>query len=116
MDLNLKKMWPAAATSLVVCTSILSAATNDKDQPQSRAPTGVINPQAHPKNMGQDSAWFVTADAFVWQANEDGLGFAIENENITAGTGPVVNASNFYNDEMENLHFNTNFGFKLGLG
>ena len=117
MDLNLKKMWPAAATSLVAITSLLSAADDMQMRnmenrltalEQRKGANGMINPSARP-GVRDGSDVFVTAAALYWKPNESGLEYAIDGTdggNTTyAKEGSVLNSRSKYS-----------WGFKVGLG
>jgi hypothetical protein len=111
---NLKKMWPAAAASLVAFTSLLSAADDAQVRnlenrvsalEQKRSARGMINPNAGPCVNGSD--FFITADLLYMQAHQDGLTYGIENKD----------GNTFVNDgDMKDPHFKWNVGFRVGLG
>jgi hypothetical protein len=118
MKRNLKKMWPAAASSLVAFTS-LSFADVDNSQmrnlenrvtalEQRRGANGVINPPARPQ-VRNGADLFITADALYWIAHEDGIPIAIENE----GQGFTANLSDA---DGKNLDWNWDWGFRIGVG
>jgi hypothetical protein len=115
MQLNLKKMWPTAAASLVAFTSLLNA---DDAQMQSletrvtaleqrKGANGVINPAANPRT-NDGVGLFFTGEALYWKAHENGLEYAIEAEDGSTGF-PV---------EGEFRHPKTRYdwGFRLGVG
>jgi hypothetical protein len=87
MDWNLKKMWPAAAASLVAVTSLLSAADDMQMRnlenrvnalEQRRGANGIINPSARP-GVRDGSDVFITGSALFWKPNADGLEYTIDN-------------------------------------
>jgi hypothetical protein len=118
MDWNLKKMWSAAAASLVAVTSLANAADDMQMRnlenrvsalEQRKGANGVINPSARP---GVRDGWdiFVTGQALYWKANETGLTYAIQNDNCQnvtnyANRGTVLEARPRYN-----------WGFNVGIG
>jgi hypothetical protein len=109
-------MWPVVAMSLATCAS-LSAANYDDAQlrnlenrvctlEQRKGACGMINPSARPYvKCGADV--FITADLLVWQANANGLGFAIENQ----GSTTVLN-----DGRIKDPKFDWDVGFRVGLG
>ena len=87
MDWNLKKMWPAAAASLVAVTSCLSAADDMQTrnlenrisalEKRGGAGGGMLNPSSRP-GVRDGSDVFITAAALYWKPNETGLSYAIQ--------------------------------------
>ncbi len=114
MEKNLKKMWPAAAASLVVFTSLVSAddmqMRNLENRvtalEQKKGANGMINPAANPPTRDA-SGLFITADVLYWKARETGLGYAIESDDdsIDHVVGDIRNPKSRYD-----------WGFKVGLG
>ncbi len=118
MQRNLKKMWPVVAASLVAFTSLTYADADNAQMrnlenrvsalEQRRGANGVINPPGRPQvKQGYDV--FITADALLWQAHEDGLPLFIENK----GQGFT---SNLNNANAEGMHWNYDWGFRVGVG
>lgn len=122
MDLNLQKMLLAASTSLVAITSLLNADYDDAQLrnlenrvcilEQKKGACGMINPAARP-TVCNGVDLFVTGEFIYWKPSENGLGFAIENEdgvNVQFGSG-------FLSDgDVKNPKFKWSPGFKVGLG
>ncbi len=118
MQRNLKKMWPAAAASLVAFTS-LSFADSDNGQlrnlenrvtalEQRRGANGVINPPGRPQ-VRNGADLFIAADALYWIAHEDGLPLFVENK----GQGLTAN---LHNADAKGLHWDWDWGFRVGVG
>ncbi|MBS0605458.1 MAG: hypothetical protein KF898_00215 [Parachlamydiales bacterium] len=118
MKYNLKKMWPAAAASLVAFTN-LSFADADNAQmrnlenrvtalEQRRGANGVINPPGRPQ-VRNGADLFITADALYWIAHEDGLPLFVENEDQGFTT-------NLHKADAEGLHWDWDWGFRVGFG
>lgn len=115
MDWNRRKMWPAAAASLVAFTSLLNAADDTQLRnlenrvnalEQRKGSNGMVNPPARPVvKDGVDL--FFQGDALLWQANQSGLGYAIKN----AGSTNFVSGGTIENPKGE-----WSWGFKLALG
>ncbi len=112
---NLKKMWPAAAASLVAITSLLNAADDAQVRnlenrvsalEQRRNSNGIINPNARP-GVRNGSDLFVTADLLYMKAEENGLTYGIEN---------CGSSENILNGKMKDPHFKWDFGFRVGVG
>lgn len=111
MQWNLKKVWPAIAASMLV-TSFTYADFGDSAMRNlenrltalecKRGVNGMINPAAMPLTRnGWD--FQVSADALLWQLQEDGLSYAVE----TAATGFPVGAAG--------IKQKYNWGFRIGL-
>ena len=122
MTMNLKKMWPLAAASLLSVTAVLSADTakakNGGGMGAINPDTlGVINPNARPRT--DDARMFITVEALYWNAHEDGLEYAMENEEPGVNLPPTIPAngySMFYDADALEPGKHYNFGFRLGLG
>lgn len=118
MALNLKKLWPAAAASLVAFTSFLTAADDTQMRnlenrvsalEQRKGSNGMINPPARP--MVRDGVdLFVQVSPFIWQAEQSGLDYAMKWNNST----PASNNSG--SGRFKHPHFEWDWGFKLGAG
>ena len=88
MEWNLKKMWPAAAASLVAFTSLVNAddmqMRNLENRvaalEQKKGANGIINPAANPPTRDA-TGLFITADFLYWKAHESGLAYAFQSEN-----------------------------------
>jgi len=116
MDWNLKKMWPAAAASLVAFTSILNAVVDDSQVrnlenrvstlEKTRGPGGMINPPGRPQvKDGYDI--FVDAELLWWSVYENGLQYAVEGRNLRTriNNGDALDVGNAYS-----------WGFRFGVG
>ena len=118
MDWNLKKMWPAAAASLVAFTSILNAAVDDAQvrnienrvcNLEKACPTGCINPDARPQvQCGYNL--FVEAELLWWSVYEYGLDYAMKSRHTDTPTslinkGETVGPGNNYS-----------WAFRFGVG
>lgn len=112
MQWNLKKVWPAIAASMLLATSFTHADFGDSAMrnlenrltclEQKRGVNGMINPAAMPLTRnGWDMQ--VSADALLWQLQEDGLTYAVE----TTAAGLPVGA-----DGVKQKY---NWGFRVGL-
>ncbi len=116
MDWNLKKMWPAAAASLVAFTSILNAADeaqvknieNRVCNLEKSCPTGCLNPNARPQvQCGYNI--FLEADLLWWSVYEHGLDFAIKGANID-GTSSINDG------ESTDVGNDYSWGFRFAVG
>ncbi|MGB7128435.1 MAG: Lpg1974 family pore-forming outer membrane protein [Candidatus Rhabdochlamydia sp.] len=126
MQWNLKKMWPTIAASMLLTLSFTYAdivnindcATPDLPKSNLVKPTlatpnlenclpcletnGMINPPGMPlARNGWD--FQISADALLWQLQEDGLIYAIESTPLTLPVG---------NDRVKQKY---NWGFRVGL-
>lgn len=133
MDLNLRKMWPAAAASLVAITSLLSAADDSQMRnlenrvtalEQKKGASGMINPSARPR-VKDGADLFVTGEALLWKVHEDGLDYAIQKDDPTAcvacpdtatlpnrlGTGDA-----YVEGKIKHPKQGMDWGYRLGLG
>ena len=140
MNLNLKKVLPLAAASLLSITSLVQADsgmnkngrncnTNCPDIPaagECKSPflpatnpcsLGVINPNAMP-HIDCARAIF-TAELLYWNAHEDGLEYAISNTeapNLSTNQVSTFNSSSYYNGDLLNPERKWDYGFRFGLG
>jgi hypothetical protein len=125
MSKNLMKLWPAAAATVVASTSFVQADTTSSSdvKPFATDQSGEqINPQmdaslAHPSaRPGAKDGWniFITADWLIWQANESGLGYALNNTGATSVNTPEEGTMG--SGSVKNPHFDWEFGFRVGLG
>ena len=116
MDWNLKKMWPAAAASLVAFTSILNAAVDDAqvrnienrvcNLEKTPCPGGCLNPPARPQvQCGYNL--FVGAELLWWSAYEYGLDYAMSTKNVTTHVN---------NGDVEQMGNNYSWAFRFGVG
>ena len=116
MQRNFKKMWPAAATSLVAVTSLVNA-QNDNAQmrnlenrvttlEQRRGASGMINPPGRPQIKG-GADLFIYGDLIYWNAHENGLSYAVVNEGAD---------DNLAHAQVKNIHGKWNWGFRVGAG
>ena len=116
MDWNLKKMWPAAAASLVAFTSVLNAVVDDAqvrnienrvcNLEKTPCPGGCLNPPARPQvQCGYNL--FVGAELLWWSGYESGLEYAMHNKTdvTTVNNGDVDQMGNDYS-----------WAFRFGVG
>lgn len=73
---------------------------------QKKGANGVINPNARPQ-VKDGADLFLTFDLLLWQAHENGLGYAIKNEGVD--TTPTEG-------RVKHPDFDWNWGFRTGLG
>lgn len=116
MQRNLKKMWPAAAASLVVFTSVVNAQVDNAQMrnlenrvsalEQRRGASGMINPPGRPQVKG-GADLFIFGDLLYWNAHENGLSYAIVNDDAS---------NNLSDAEVKNNHGKWNWGFRTGAG
>jgi hypothetical protein len=124
MDLNLKKMWPALAASLVAFTTVVNADYNSQqksmtdqsgNQPKmqnnqtmvtnGKGPDMMITPNAYHTNTV-----FFSGEALFWWAREGGLEFGIKDPAYDS-TYNVINEG-----QMLQPCPGWNAGFRIGLG
>lgn len=120
-------MLPLAATSLVAFTSIVNAEGNNGNTnnnynsqngaqirnlenrvnalEQRRGSSGMINPPGRPQ-VRDGADLFIFADWLLWNAHEDGLGYAIKSE-----FPDVISDAH-----AKSVSFDWNFGFRVGAG
>ncbi|MES2345597.1 MAG: Lpg1974 family pore-forming outer membrane protein [Chlamydiota bacterium] len=126
MDLNLKKMWPALAASLVAFTTVVNADYNSSSQNTMTQQNGTqvqVNVQNQPmvKNgVGPDmmitpnayhtNTVFFSGEALFWWAREGGLEFGIQDSEYDDANS-IIN-----NGKMLEPCPGWNAGFRLGLG
>jgi hypothetical protein len=116
MKLGQKKILPWAATSLIAFTNFAYA---DGDNAQMRnlenrvaaleqrkGGSGMINPQGRPQ-IKDGADLFLDADLIYWNAHENGLQVAVENEG---------SSHNLSDSEAKTLHGKWNVGFRAGIG
>ncbi len=76
---------------------------------QKKGSSSMINPSGRPQvRDGVDL--FFTADWLIWQGHENGTGYAVKTKR------PQSDDTALYNSEVKDLHFNWDFGFRVGLG
>ncbi|MGE5195843.1 MAG: Lpg1974 family pore-forming outer membrane protein [Anaerolineae bacterium] len=115
MKSKLKKMWPAAAASLVAFTSLLNAA-DDKMQSSTamtrrgEGPNREINPAVNPR-LEQAHDWYLTGSVLFWNSRQDGLDFAIESDFFVAGGAQILDES-----ETKEPKHKWEVGFRAGVG
>ncbi len=120
MDWNLKKLWPAAAASIVAFTGFVNAADDTQMRnlenrvcalEQRRGSNGMINPAARPKvDDGVDL--FVQGSVFIWQANQSGLDYALNWHNDATPAGSNTSG----HGRLKHPHSKWDWGFKVGAG
>ncbi len=121
MQWNLKKMWPAIAASMLLATSFTHADFSDSALrnlenrltclEQKRGVNGMINPPAMPLTRnGWD--FQVSADALLWQLQEDGLTYAVETTPSTGTPTPTVADAPVGANSIKQKY---NWGFRIGL-
>src|SRR5690348_16177518 len=121
MQFIAKNLLPLASISLMAAMPCIQADYTDDTTPVNDQnysnPTPqqqrqlrkdmVINPPARPEvKDGVDL--FLTADYLIWQANESGLGYAVQNNSPSATTGN--------SGSVKNPHFKYKSGFRVGAG
>ncbi len=107
-------MLPIAATSLVALTSMVNAddaQTRNLENrvtalEQRKGASGMINPQGRPQ-VKDGADLFVFGDLIYWNAHENGLNYAVENDD---------SSTNIADAEVKNIHGKWNFGFRAGVG
>jgi hypothetical protein len=116
MKLNVKKMLPIAATSLLALTTV-NAMPNDNAQmrnlenrvtalEQRKTAGGMINPQGRPQ-VRDGADLFIFGDLLYWNTHENGLQVAVKNSGSDA---------NLSDSEVKTIHGKWNFGFRVGIG
>jgi hypothetical protein len=123
MKWNLKKMWPAAAASLVAMSSVLSAADDAQMRnlenrvsslEQRKGANGMINPPARPR-LADQGGIIISGEALLWKPYENGLEFALTNKGPSSTTVP--HGVNFAgNSKVHTVDFDYAWGFRVGLG
>ena len=116
MQRNLKKMWPAAATSLIAFTSLVNADSDSAQMrnlenrvnalEQRRGASGMINPPARPQ-VKDGADLFIFGNLLYWNAHETGLPVAVRQKGAT---------NNLSNAKVKNISFDWDFGFRVGAG
>lgn len=142
MNLNKKAYWSAAAMPLIATSTLLSAADCMADccpPPEPPAPCYSIdgpccceyclgpeavagNPAVRPKTCNGD--FVITISGFYWNANQDGLAYAVETSTAANDTFPTSDTPNPLFDSQANIirgefkhpHSHWRPGFKLGIG
>ena len=119
MNLDVKKMWPAAAMSIVALTTMLSAA-NSKSGNKCPAkdmggPDREINPSVRPMTADacccDEGEFVLTGSALYWTAQQDGMEYAVLNKlGNDQYQGTLIDA------KYLNPDFKWNWGLKLGIG
>lgn len=125
MNVNLKKMWPAAAASLVFFTSLANAATgsatsdsrmqgSSSKNNMNNTPNRDVNPAARPVvKDGVDL--FVSGDFLWWKAVQENLEYVAT---VNVGT-PAVPGEGFlrsYQGRYYEPKFKYQPGFRVGIG
>lgn len=118
MEWNLKKMWPAAAASLVAFTSLINAADDMQTRnlenrvsalESRKGSNGMINPPANPR-VKEGADVIVTGEVTYWKAHEAELEYAWESDDCSGNTCPPLSL------EAERPRHEFEWGFKVGLG
>ena len=115
MSNNIHKIW-VLATSLVATAGFVHADGDSAQMrnlenrvnalEQRRGATGMINPPGRPQvRDGVDL--FLFGQLLVWNAHENGLPFAIVNEN---------SGHNLADSKVKNIHSEWDAGFRVGIG
>lgn len=116
MEWKLKKMWPAAAASLVAFTSVINAADEMQMRnlenrvtslEQRKGSNGMINPPANPK-VKEGADVIITGEVTYWKAHQNGMEYAFEN--FSTVTAPPLTG------KTERPRHKYDWGFKVGLG
>jgi len=112
MNRNVKKMWPALATSLVLATSFVNAADNadmTRSKPntdkQQKGSMGMITPPVNPAVQGVDFSLGV--EALYFRATEDAVAVAVAAPVI--GTYPQTSS-------ITNQQYNWSWGARADAG
>lgn len=102
-----------------ICANSLSADAGDAQMrslenrvsalEQRKSATGGLNPSGRPQ-VRDGADLFFTADWLIWQAHENGLGYAIK-----AQSGQPLDSA-LYHSSVKNYDFHWNSGFRVGLG
>lgn len=118
MKLNLKKVLPLAATSLLAFTTVNAAAPNNDNAQmrnlenrvnaleQRKSAGGMINPQGRPQ-VRDGADLFVFANFLYWNAHENGLQVAVKNE----GSSTDLSDAN-----VKTIRGKWNPAFRVGIG
>jgi Legionella pneumophila major outer membrane protein precursor len=123
MKVNLKKMWPAAAASLVFFTSLANAATGsatDNRQQGASRTNGNMKPEITPpaRPVVKDGVdLFVSGDFLWWKAEQDNLQYVAT---VNAGA-PVCDTTTSYYLQSYKLRnhapqYKYDPGFRVGIG
>lgn len=122
MNWDVKKIWPAAAMSIVAFTTMLNAADkmNGKNACPSKPYCGPdvgmgLNPSARPYTADacccDQGEFIIHVAGLYWKSNQDGMEFAIQNNVANSQyQGVLVDA------DYINPNFKWNWGFKVGIG
>lgn len=118
MHFALKNMLPKVAVSLVALTTLAHADTaadtmfaytdSGKTRSDDTTPPKVINPSARP--MTPHKNWMLSGEALYWNAHEEGLEYAVQDDAYVTAT------SSFRNAEFLRPKFRWDWGFRIGLG
>lgn len=77
-----------------------------------------VNPAVRPLTCNGDIV--ITVAGFYWNAHQDGMEYAIDNQIKNPGEEPILQdiqeLNNLVDAQYENPHFKWDFGFKIGLG
>jgi hypothetical protein len=121
MDWNLKKMWPAAAASLVEFTSILNTADDAQVRnlenrvctlEKTRDCGCMVNPPGRPEiKCGYNV--FVDAELLWWSAYETGLDWVVESKQYGREINNHAVLANGKTHEVDNTY---DWGFRFGVG
>ncbi|MBM3197751.1 MAG: autotransporter outer membrane beta-barrel domain-containing protein [Chlamydiae bacterium] len=76
---------------------------------QRKCANTMVNPSGRPQ-VKDGADLFFTADWLIWQAHENGLGYAVK----TSASQPLSSA--LYNSSVKNMYFDFDSGFRVGLG
>ncbi len=76
---------------------------------QRKGSNAMVNPPGRPQ-VRDGADLFFTADWLIWQGHENGLGYAVKTKEVQSLETAL------YNSSTKNLHFDWDFGFRLGLG
>ncbi len=76
---------------------------------QKKGANAMVNPSGRPQ-VRDGADIFFTADWLIWQAHENGLGYTVK------GDADHSTSSALYNSSVKNMHFDWDFGFRVGLG
>src|SRR3990172_11295848 len=94
MNWDLKKMWPAAAMSVVGITTALGAAQDKNMKCPKRSlcgPDREINPSVRPFTTDpcccDEGEFTITVAGFYWKPSQDGMAYGLDNNVTPEGAG-----------------------------
>ncbi|MBS0627341.1 MAG: hypothetical protein JSS09_03930 [Verrucomicrobia bacterium] len=107
--LALSHIWTSSVIADVSDAQMRSLENRVNALEQKKSATNALNPSGRPQvRNGADI--FFTADWLIWQAHENGLGYAVKAQEHQ----PEETA--LYRSSVKNMEFDWDFGFRVGLG